>query len=157
MYRDQKDDIYVDYDVDLFSIQAAQALQLIYVVPYHMLSHVLMNVFKCFHIYPTYLYTFHMYVFSHVLYVFGCNFRNSRNYSKMIRVFLILGHALLHPGLGMSSFFVRSACNPRNTHNFRSIPTSLDLVDEKMTCVGSWETACVDRNWAGGEGGDWAC
>ena len=34
-----------------------------------------------------------------------------------------------------------------------SIPTSLDQVDEKMTCVGSWETACVDRNWAGGEGG----
>ena len=66
MYRDQKDDIYVDYDVDLFSIQAAQALQLIYVVPYHMLSHVLMNVFKCFHIYPTYLYTF-----SHVC-IFTC-------------------------------------------------------------------------------------
>ena len=21
---------------------------------------------------------------------------------------------------------------------------------EKLTCVGSWETGCVDRNWAGG-------
>ena len=62
---------------------------------------------------------------------------------------------LLFPG--RNSSFVRNACHTCNIHNsctqLGSIPTPLDLVDEKMTCVGSWETACVDRNWAGGGGG----
>ena len=76
--------------------------------------------------------------FLHVSTYFICfwlhvfNFFNSCNHCLHRR-----GHA------GMHAIPAINAMHPILEHTH--VPGA-----EKLTCVGSWETGCVDRNWAGG-------
>ena len=103
-------------------------------------------VLTCLNIFPSHLYTFHIFYMFYMC--LGATYAILYSTHATVKKRVLL----LFPG--RNSSFVRNACHTYNIHNsctqLGSIPTPLDLVDEKMTCVGSWETACVDRNWAGG-------